>query len=202
MRSYTIAAVFSALACRAVADDSIPAQTIRRGPLGIPLIAPTAPTAAPEPLDRRDEDESCLSSVLMNDLLPDPPKGSALNEWASSLTNEVYGGNAACTLTAPASLSTDIMSYYSVLSEFAETFDDVVADVDTDCGYDEAFTLSNPCSSEAIVFTASSTSDKTESLDSLPWPTESLHLGAAPAQSRAVGLVAAVAASLGAALVL
>lgn len=92
------------------------------------------PTATrPRDLAKRKPDEVCASSVL-DDLLGPTPKNDELYDWALDVVTF-----AACTVTAPASLSSAYTSWLGEVTEWAETVEKR-ASKQTDCGF-KTFTV-------------------------------------------------------------
>jgi hypothetical protein len=151
-------------------------------PFAFSLVEPTA-----APLVRRDIDYSCASSLTSTDLAPPEPTDSDLAAWQTSAADDFLATgflddvDDLCQFTAPLSLSSAMVSYAKVMSEWAATFEDVVDAITTKCGYDTlGVTMTNPCSAgETVVFTAEPdrSSDRvTETLAEVTFPTETIYV--------------------------
>jgi hypothetical protein len=137
-------------------------------------LTPTS-TRAPA-LAKRETDRDCATSVSL-DLLGPSPKNDELIDWALDVVDV-----AACTVTAPASLSSAYTSWFEELTEWAEDIEDR-ASKQTDCGYDSftlTFTGNCPEDKRTVLFTGENLSDPTDTHveDRLPVPT-AVKVGAA-----------------------
>ncbi|TWU71422.1 hypothetical protein ED733_001674 [Metarhizium rileyi] len=121
----------------------------------------------PAPVLVRRTDTACLRSVW-KDLSPPTPTDSRVNR---SLSGK------GCTLTAPASLSSPVMDYISVVRTYLSTIESKAKAIKTDCGAAKpSFTLSLACSSSLEILFTDKTSTMTSSAD-LPSVGTSIPLG-------------------------
>ncbi|KAH7320753.1 hypothetical protein B0I35DRAFT_407799 [Stachybotrys elegans] len=135
----------------------------------------------PAPIEAR-QDLQCASSVL-TELLPPTPDSSDLVDWEV----ETQQDPAACTVTAPASLSSAYTSWMSQITEWAQSVEDEAAS-QTDCGA-ELFTLSFSgfcSSSRTVYFSEAAQQTTTEVYGPVPLPTNTVRIGAA---SKNTGLI-------------
>lgn len=88
------------------------------------------PTAGPK-LGRRD-DLACAQSILTEVMVPDDPSATDLVEYLSTATFAPED----CTVTVPASLSSDLVSYATYVSEFYGGIESRWNEVDSLCGQD------------------------------------------------------------------
>lgn len=149
------------------------------------------------PLARRAVDEACFQSVLSK-LMPPTPAATALNDWATSEL-EAFGAPQ-CTVTAPAALSEDYMSYRSVVATWLETVEEEAKKITTNCGADKlTLSFSQYCTeSQTVIFTDEATATETAVLPTVNVPTGSIFFGSGVRPGGAVGVVATVAIVLGA----
>lgn len=182
-------------------------QALATGAGGAVGISPAFPPNGAPALDRRNLDESCATSVFSS-LSPPEPTDSAFLDWATS-TNDFW--TESCTITVPASFSSDYISYVSEFDTWLNTIESAAAKA-TDCGVDDdevfAISLSGLCTaSRTVVFvedvSATATGDATTTiLKALNIPQETIQIGAAAQQPSVAGFAVAVATFLGVALAL
>ncbi|KAI9148832.1 serglycin domain-containing protein [Paramyrothecium foliicola] len=153
---------------------------------------------------RRDQQDDlrrmqmCASSVL-SELVPAEPTNTAFREWATSARTPF-----ACTITAPASLSSDYSSYADVVTEWLETVESDAAGK-TDCGADYftmTFSSAFCRSTRTVLFTDARNQTTTQTQEPFTVPTGTIHIGAAARPSAVLGSAMAAAVFLGAALAL
>jgi hypothetical protein len=125
MHSYTFIASISALAGYTMAE----AQPGFDFPGYAIAPAPTSPSG-PRLAARQDMD--CFASITEDVFVAETPSADDLNEWLMSQTYDIDE----CTITAPSSLSSDIVSYASYVSEFWEGAESRWNEVDTMCDAD------------------------------------------------------------------
>lgn len=131
---------------------------------GYQAVRAPLPTAGPE-LGRR-QDQACAESVLTEVVVPNEPSATELVEYFSTASFAL----ADCTVTAPASLSSDLVSYATYVSEFWGDVESRWDEVDTLCGVDTlALSLSRTGCTETQTAVFTDGSD-TESV-ALPSPT-------------------------------
>ncbi|KAJ4314806.1 hypothetical protein N0V84_008692 [Fusarium piperis] len=137
----------------------------------------------------RDEREECLasaSSIINSAPTPDPK----LEKWASSSVS-----GSPCSITAPASLSKELMEYMTKFIEWADDIEDEASEFLDDCstfnGGRATFSIKTCSTSPTIVFTAS---DKTETVKLEASSTADKDNAAAPLDA---GLAPAIAAAVG-----
>ncbi|CAH0047807.1 unnamed protein product [Clonostachys solani] len=116
-------------------------------------------------LEPRAISQSCFTSVV-NKLSPPLPTNSAFSRWATaSLVMPT------CTVTAPASFSSDYMSYDKVLSTWLGTIKSAAGNIKTDCGADRfSLTFSGYCSSSRTVYFTSAQQTQTATLPKMDKP--------------------------------
>ncbi|KAH6962553.1 hypothetical protein BKA56DRAFT_597893 [Ilyonectria sp. MPI-CAGE-AT-0026] len=101
-------------------------------------------------IERRAIDDSCFTSVISK-LSPPEPSDTELQDWAATETQTI----SACTMTAPASLSDEVISYLDEFTTWLSTVESVADSIDTKCGADIfTFSVSMSCTeSHTVVFT-------------------------------------------------
>lgn len=169
------------------------AQTALCGSFPGPVVGLSIPTpTADSNLVGRDTNMACATS-LINELSPAAPTDTRILSEIDATS---------CTITAPASLSSPLMSYASELATYLSTIESKAKGIHTDCGAKEKLTLSISsylCSkSIEILFVDKSSSTKTTSV-SVPnsFPTKIVvGSGAAPRHATASVGVAFIAGAM------
>jgi hypothetical protein len=155
-------------------------------------------STAHQKIDKRDEASACAESVL-SQLKPPKPSNTEFLEWYNSATTPY-----ACTVTAPASLSSEYSSYAGVVSEWLDTVESKAAQ-QTDCGM-KSFVLIVPsvtCDGpRTVLFTDSAKRTTTATQEPFNYPTSPIQIGAATHHPRALGSVVALSVILGVVAVL
>lgn len=155
-------------------------------------ISPAQPTIDSR-IVPRDLDNNCFTSVMSQLSLP-TPTNTDLHSWATDSLELP-----ACTATAPASLSSDFMSYDSVISTWLSTLGSVADGIHTKCGaHTFSLAFSAYCStSRTIYFTdaeKSQTATETATLPNYAQPT-TIYVDSAAAR-KGLPLVVAIIAGL------
>ena len=195
MKTSTLIGVLSALASTAFAAHELEAA------MGVVAILPEVEQSEVIPaknIFRRDIDQSCVASVSSK-LSVDEPKDTGLANWA--MTAVVDNNIPGCEITAPATLSDEFLSYWSVYTTWLETVGDVAEDINTKCGYDElSIVFTQICTeSPTIYFTSIGEEVTSTILEPVDIPKETIYLGAAArTSSDVVGLAVFFAVGLGA----
>jgi hypothetical protein len=157
--------------------------------------APTAVVRRDEEIDAKQQ--ICMISVV-SELMPPLPDNQKILSWAYQ-----NGEIDKCTITVPASVSSDVTSYLSVLTHWYETIDDKAAK-QTDCGYAN-FTLpiDAACKTSRTVFITDSPEHTATSLVYPPFsgPTNGL-LPVGGTATRNTGMIRASLAIAGLAVLL
>lgn len=160
-------------------------------------------------IERRAIDETCFTSV-MSKLSPPEPSATELEDWALTQTKDI----SACTITAPASLSDELISYLSQVSTWLDTVESVADSIDTKCDADVfTFSITMYCTgSHTVVFTEDASGTGTPSvvsstvMEPMDAPTEVMYIGdgdsAAPRNDGMSKVALVVAGVLGAVMAL
>lgn len=135
------------------------------------------------------QDARCTSSVL-SELAPPIPEDQDLLTWFAFNTDEVF----TCTVTAPASLSSEFNSWMSQMTEWAEDLESN-AHKKSKCGYD-IFSLTAPgvCPTSHTVLFTDLSSEETSSQVYPPLPLKTgIRIGAASRNTGMIGTGIALA---------
>ncbi|VUC37138.1 unnamed protein product [Clonostachys rosea] len=137
-------------------------------------VCPVTPLFEAELLPRANIDLKCVASVVEKTFPTELPD-ARFASWILTESPEM----AACTVTVPASFSSQYLSYDQVLSTFASTITSAVHNVKYTCGdpFTVSFTDRYCASSRTVLFTSRNKTDTT----SLPMMTDTgpIILGAA-----------------------
>ncbi|KAF7551445.1 hypothetical protein G7Z17_g5017 [Cylindrodendrum hubeiense] len=189
MGRFILLSVISALASQALASNPLLEE------LGVSPVFP--PHEAP--VQRRDIDEACFSSVA-SELSPPEPSATELNEWASTASSGILP----CIITAPATLSDEFISYLGEVETWLETVESKAEAIDTKCDADEfTFTVSLYCTeSRTVVFTGTKNSTSSTVMEPMDGPTGVIYIGAAARNDGMARIALVVAAVLSVAIAL
>ncbi|KAH8672367.1 hypothetical protein BGZ61DRAFT_459203 [Ilyonectria robusta] len=153
-------------------------------------------------IDRRAIDDSCFTSVVSK-LSPPEPSNTELQDWAATETEAI----SACTITAPASLSDEVISYLDEFTTWLATVESVADSIDTKCGADIfTFSVSMSCTeSHTVVFTEEASGTGTPGvvsstvMEPMDAPTGTMYIGdgdSAAARNGGMSKVALVVAGV------
>lgn len=170
MGRFVLFSCLSALASQALASNPLLEE------LGVSPIFPPHGSIQ----RRAGIDDSCFTSVVSK-LSPPEPSDTELQDWAATETELV----AACTLTAPASLSDEVISYLDEFTTWLSTVESVADSIDTKCGADIfTFSVSMSCTaSHTVVFTQDASGTGTPGvvsstvMEPMEAPTGTMYLG-------------------------
>jgi len=163
-------------------------------PVAGAAVAPAAtapPTAALPALERRVINSSCISSVLRELEPPISRRGSDILScgdflsWAveahGSLTEDRQQATSSpsCTVTTPASVSSDYSSYIDVIETYFSTVSSKASGIRTNCGADKLFlSFDQLCTpSLTMLFTSGANQTSVTSLKPPEPPGERIYIG-------------------------
>ncbi|KAI9147155.1 hypothetical protein HJFPF1_13187 [Paramyrothecium foliicola] len=158
------------------------AGAVRPFQYGVAHEAPVQSAVARRDVEDDTEQQACIMGVV-EELMPPLPENTQIEDWAYQA-----GEIDKCTVTAPASISSDINSYLSVLTHWYETLEDKAAK-QTDCGMSN-FTMPLPvvCStSRTVIFTdsAEATAESTVYPPFPGFPNDELAIGGSSKETAA-----------------
>ncbi|KAJ6442531.1 alpha-ketoglutarate-dependent sulfonate dioxygenase [Purpureocillium lavendulum] len=122
-------------------------------------------------------DTSCISSVVSELSPPTSGLGSDFWSWASSFSTDATT-SPACTITAPASISSDYLRYVDTLETYFSTIVSKASGIHTNCGADDlSLTFDQLCTTSLTVVFTSGADESTTSLWPPQVPDETVFIG-------------------------
>jgi hypothetical protein len=162
------------------------------------IVAGVAPAIAQPAAVVARQDDNCASSVFSALQAGPTPDSQDLLEYIA-FNPDV----AACTVTAPASLSSEYVSWMDDMTEWAKGLEKSAHKLPK-CGYETlSFSITGVCPRERTVYFEDESGDDvaTETYDPLPIATD-IHVGAAPRNTFTIGAGVALAGFVAVALAL
>lgn len=197
MFSHYITAALLGFASTAVANGAVEDALVEVG-------LSASAHADEEGLAKR-QDLTCATSVIM-EIMPSLPTETAFSSWLVSEGGNRLDGQS-CSVTVPSSFSDEYLDYFSTLTEWISTVEEVAAKA-TDCDLDDFYlTLSPLCTTSQTIFwsddaAATPGSMSSTALPVVDIPQETILIGAAPSDGPFRGLAVAFTVFLGAVVLL